>query len=334
MLRFGFCGVGGFVEKGVLPAISGSGQARAVALFDLSGQRRQQVGDAFHIERRFSTYEDLLACDEVDVVYVASPNRFHRGQAIAAAQAGKHVFCQKPMGLNARECSDMLDAVAAANVRLGVGFCFRYAGAQQKVRELLDAGDVGTPCALHMSFNFHGYTPETVGWRCDARLAGGGPMMDLAPHMVDLACWFLKAQVESVMAYVSPEKTDERIEEDALAILQMTNGTSALLDTSFNRRGDGAFYRVVGTQGAIRRDGIDAWHIGGREGAPLFLEKAGEAPQRIAYPVYEYLQNELDAFCLAVERDAEPPVSGCYGMEIQRVIDALYESGRTGRRCR
>lgn len=310
-----------------------SERAQAVALFDVSARRRDTVGEAFDVGQRFGTYEELLTRDEVDVVYVASPNAFHREQVIAAAAAGKHVFCQKPMGITAAECADMLTAVERANVKMGVGFCFRYAGAQQKVKALLDAGEIGRPCSFHMSFNFGGYTPENVGWRCDARLAGGGPMMDLAPHMVDMACCFLDAKVESVMAYVTPDKTDGQIEKDVLAILWMDNGTSALFDTSFNLRGDGAFYRIVGSSGAIRRDGIDYWHIGGTEGPPLFLEKGGEPPQQVPYATHEYLQHELDAFCSAVEKGEEPPVSGRYGMEIQSVIDAIYESGRTGRRC-
>ncbi len=332
MLRFGFCGCGGFIENGVLPALADAGNAQAAALFDVSEERRQHVGDKFGIEKRFDKYEDMLACNDVDVVYVASPNAFHKQQVIAAAQAGKHVFCQKPMGMNADECREMLAAVETAGVKMGLGFCFRYAGAQKKAKDILDSGEIGKPCTYHMSFNFHGYTPETVGWRCDAKLAGGGAMMDLAPHMVDLATFFMGAKVESVMAYIHPEKTDAQIETDALILLWMTNGTSAMLDTSFNLRGDCAFYRIVGSDGDIRRSGIDAWRINGKAGAPLIINKAGEESRQEDYSTHEYLQAELETFCQAVENGEEPPVSGQYGCEIQNVIDAIFESGKTGRR--
>ena len=334
MLKFGMCGCGGFVEKGVLPAMADAENAKAVALFDVSEQRRSQVGDKFGIDMRFDSYEDLLACDEVDVVYVASPNAFHKEQVIAAAEAGKHIFCQKPMGMDAGQCRDMLAAVEAAGVKMGLGFCFRYAGAQSKAKELLDAGEIGKPCSMHLSFNFHGYTPETVGWRCDAKLAGGGAMMDLAPHMVDLVCYFMDSKVESVMAYVNPEKTETQIETDALMILSMANGTSALLDTSFNLRGDGASYRIIGSKGAIRRAGIDGWRIDGKLGAPLVVEKGGEGAGQVDYDVYEYIEKELVAFCEAVKNGKEPPVSGQYGLDIQTVVDAVFESGKTGLRVR
>jgi predicted dehydrogenase len=326
------CGCGGFIEKGVLPAMADAENAQAVALFDVSDDRLQQVGDQFGIKKRFKKYDDLLVCDEVDVVYIASPNIFHREQVIAAAQAGKHVFCQKPMGMNARECQEMLAAVEAADVKMGLGFCFRYAGAQKKAKELLDAGEIGHPCTFHMSFNFHGYTSETVGWRCDAKLAGGGAMMDLAPHMVDLASFFMGSAVESVMSYIHPEKTKTEIETDALIILQMVNGTSALLDTSFNLRGDGAFYRIVGSSGEIRRSGIDGWRINGEVGVPLTVVKSGTEHGKVNYPAHEYIEKELVAFCRAVENGEEPPVSGQYGSKLQAVIDAVFESGKTGRR--
>ena len=332
MLGFGMCGCGGFVEKGVLPAMETADNAQAVALFDVSADRLKQIGDQFGIGRRFEKYEDLLACDEVNVVYIASPNVFHKDQVIAAAQAGKHIFCQKPMGMNAQECREMLAAVEIAGVKMGLGFCFRYAGAQEKAKELLDSGEIGHPVTFHMSFNFHGYTPETVGWRCDAKLAGGGAIMDLAPHMVDLACFFLDTTVESVMAYVNPEKTRTEIETDALIILWMANGTSALLDTSFNLRGDGAYYRIVGSRGELQRTGIDAWRINGKTGAPLTIVKSGKESRQVDYVIHEYIEKELVAFCGAVESGGEPPVSGRYGCEIQAVIDAVFESGKTGRR--
>ena len=332
MLRFGMCGCGGFIENGVLPAMADVENAKAVALFDVNEQRRRQVGDKFGIEKHFDSYEDMLACDEVDVVYVASPNVFHKEQVIDAAKAEKHIFCQKPMAMDAGQCREMLAAVEAAGVKMGLGFCFRYAGAQSKAKQLLDAGEIGLPCSMHMSFNFHGYTPQTVGWRCDAKLAGGGPMMDLAPHMVDLACFFMGSKVESVMAYVNPEKTETQIETDALMILQMANGTSALLDTSFNLRGDGGFYRIVGSQGEIQRGGIDPWRINGKVGTPLIIKKSEEQPRQIDYDLYEYIEKELVVFCDAIENGDEPPVSGQYGLDIQAVIDAVFESGRTG--CR
>ena len=334
MLRFGMCGCGGFTEKGVLPAMADADNAQAVAIFDVNTTRLKQLCEQFSIEKYFEKYEDLLACNEVDVVYIASPNAFHKDQVIAAAQAGKHIFCQKPMGLNADECREMLAAVEAADVKIGIGFCFRYAGAQEKAKEILDSGEIGSPCSIHMSFNLHGYSPEAVGWRCDAKLAGGGPMMDLAPHMVDLACFFMGSRVESVMAYVNPEKTETEIDTDALMVLCMANGTSALLDTSFNLRGDFASYRIVGCEGAVRRVGIDFWRINGKAGEPLIIEKMGEEPKPVDYATHEYIENELVAFCKAVENGEEPPVCGQYGLEIQAVIDAIFESGKTGRRVK
>lgn len=324
---FGICGCGDFMERAVLPMMQKVRDAKAIAA--CGGHDKTQVDKVcrqFKISCVCPTFKDLLKVDDVDAVYIASPNVFHKEQTIAAARAGKHVFCQKPMGMNAAECSEMMEVCRKEGVKLGIGFCYRFQGAQQQAKQLIKQGAIGEVSYIYISYNLPGYNPETVGWRCDPKMSGGGPLMDVAPHLIDLACFFLDDQVESVMAYVRPDRTETEIEIDALALLQFSRGARASIDTSFVR-GNRHNYTIVGTKGEIHAAGTMAWRTGGR----LTLRVEGEEKD-IPFSDVEHIEQELRLYCSAVARNEQPSVPGEAGLHVQAVIDTVYESGQTGKR--
>ena len=330
MLRFGMCACGGFIERAALPMIQRLDNMQATAAFDVNAECLQRIADMFDVPRRCGTYEELLAVDDVDVVYIASPNVLHKSQTIAAAAAGKHVFCQKPLALTGPDCKDMIAACKANGVQLGVGFCNRFGGAQQKAVELIKDGAIGEISHMHFSFNLGSYNPETVGWRCDPKLSGGGPLMDLAPHMVDFASYIFEDNVESVTAYVRPDLSETEIELDTVAAMQFSRGARLTMDASFVR-GNGCVYTIIGTRGEIHAVGTMVWLVNGEMIGKLTL-RAGGKEEELTFPTHEHIGMEMELFCAAVEKGEEPPVSGEAGYRAQAVIDAIYESGRTGRR--
>lgn len=331
MVYFGMCGCGGFVERVVLPMMEKTGDARPVAVFDVNAESMDRVCGKFNIPTKCNSFEELLTIKEVSAVYIATPNVFHKEQTVKSAIAGKHVFCQKPLGLNADECRGMIDVCRRAGVKLGVGFCYRFHGAQQRAKELVKEGIIGEVSYIYISFNLSDYNPQTVGWRCNPRISGGGPLVDLVPHLIDLACFFLDDKVESVMAYVRPDKTDTEIETDVLAILQFYGGARASIDSSFVR-GNLYNYSIVGTAGEIRAYGTMPWLTDGNMVGRLTLEKGGNVTD-INFPGIEHVEEELRLYCQALEKDEEPPVPGEAGLHVHAVIDAIYKSGRTGKRC-
>ncbi len=331
MIRFGMCGCGGFIEKAVLPMMAKVKNAKAVAAFDMNKATLDRVCSEFGIALKCSSFEELLRQEAVDVIYIASPNVFHREQVIAAANAGKHIFCQKPMGMNAAECEEMLEACSRNGVKIGMGFCYRFQGAQETVKRMISDETVGKVSHLSMSFNLGGYNPETAGWRCDPKMSGGGPLMDLAPHLIDLAAFLLDDEVYSVMAYVNPEKDENTIEIDSDAILQFRSGARVSMNVSFVR-GNMHNYTVVGRKGQIRAVGTMCWNneLPGIGKGRLFAEKEMNS-EEVDFTTEEHIEKELRYFCTAVEKGSEPPVSGADGLKVQRIVDAIYESGRTGK---
>lgn len=333
MLRFGISGCGLFMEKAVIPMLVKSQTAQIIAAFDTNTEKLTQVCKKFNIKSQCKSFEQLVEHQDVDVVYIASPNFLHTSQTIAAAKAGKHVFCQKPTGMNSDECRAAITACKENGVQYGVGFCNRFHGAIEKTRETINSGRLGDISYFHMSFNLFGFTKEAVGWRAIPKLSGGGPLMDIAPHMIDLARFLLDDEAEFVMGYTLPKKTDTEIEMDALAILQMKKNIWVTIDTSFNRR-ESIGYTVAGSKGAIRCFGGFGWLTGGKEQSLLTLEIQGKEPEVIEHSGHEHIAKEIFEFCNAVENNQPLPVSGVDGLKAQQIIDAIYKSAKTGKRIK
>lgn len=328
MLRFGMCGCGAFIQKAVLPMLARIDSLQVAAAYDTNQVQLERACADFRITRACANFEELLAAEDVDVIYVASPNVFHKEQVIAAAASGKHIFCQKPMGMNAAECVEMVAACRKANVRLGMGFCYRFQGAQQLAKTLMANGTIGDVSHIHYSFNLGGFTRETVGWRCERSLSGGGPLMDIAPHLIDLACYFLEDRVESVMAYVEEGQSEEDVERDAVVMMRCVKGATVSFDVSFVRWNQHQ-YTITGTHGEIRACGTMAWQSGGQMG--LYRNGIWEA---LTFSLDEHIETELRLYGEAIESGRPLPVAGEAGLHVQQVIDAIYESSRTGQRCR
>ena len=327
MIRLGICGCGKFVEQGILPLIKDLDNIKLVALFDTRVQAARRVAQEFAIPRSFDDFDELIGSDEIDAVYIASPNCCHKGQTIAAANAGKHVLCEKPMGLNAAQCREMLDACRQNQTKLGIGFCYPFGGAQQKVKQLIKENRLGDVSYIHISYNLASYTPENVGWRCDSKISGGGPLMDLAPHLIHLGCFFLDDKAESVMAYVRPEMTESQVETNVNAIIEFSRGRRLAIDTSFVR-GNPHNYTVVGTKGEIHALGTMSWRTGG---TLVLRDETGD--KAVSFDAVEAIAEEFRLFSAAIEHDEDVPAPGEIGLHVQAVIDAIYESGRTGKRC-
>ncbi len=332
MLGFGMCGCGRYIECAALPMIKVIPEAQAVAAFDVNPERVNTVADMFDIKSRCFTFEDLLKADGVDIVYVASPNVLHKPQTIAAAEAGKHVFSQKPLGMNAQECREMIAACKANGVKLGVGFCNRFQGAQEKVKNMVRDGVLGDVTYIHSSFSLYGFTKETVGWRCDPKLAGGGPLMDLSPHIVDWAAYVLDDIPDSAMSYVRPQKTDTQVEMDVVAIVEFKGGARLVIETSFNTRLCVPTYHIVGTEGKVEAGGTMIWLTQGLPVGDLTLTKGWDKPEKLEFSGQEHIGIEMSLFCQSIINNTEPPVPGEAGLIAQATIDAIYESGQTGQR--
>lgn len=208
-------------------------------------------------------FEEVINNSEVDGVVIATPSALHRQQAVDAFEKGKAVFCQKPLGRNAEEVRDVVSAAQKANKRLGADFSYRYTAAFQKILPIIQSGELGKIFAVDLKFH-NAYGPDKP-WFYDKKLSGGGCVLDLGIHLIDLLLYALNfPEVESVNSQlyakgVSLKGADE-VEDYANVQLALANETNAQLSCSWNLQAgceaviEASFY---GTKGGVALKNIN-----------------------------------------------------------------------------
>jgi len=233
--RLGFLGVG-WIGRCRMQAIVESGAARAALVCDSSDEAAQAALSLAPGARRAGSLDDMLA-EGVDGVVIATPSAQHAAQTARALEAGAAVFCQKPLGRNAQEAAFVVEAARRADRLLAVDFSYRFTQAGARMRDLARAGELGDVFALDLAFH-NAYGPDKP-WFYDPTLSGGGCVMDLGVHLVDLALWTLRdARVSSVASTLYADGArlgaDPAIVEDyATAEIAFASGALARLACSW-----------------------------------------------------------------------------------------------------
>lgn len=235
MVRLGFLGVG-WIGTDRLRAVAASGLAEVVVVADADAQTAARTAAEFGA--RSVPVEQLLADEDLDGVVIATPSALHAAQSVAAFERGLAVFCQKPLGRTARECADVVAGARAADRLLGVDLSYRHLQATQAVREVLGSGRIGAVHAVDLVFH-NAYGPDKA-WFRDPVLSGGGCVLDLGTHLVDLALWLLDFPVvQHVSARLFAQgrplagRTDV-VEDHAYACLDLDGGRLVSLTCSWD----------------------------------------------------------------------------------------------------
>ena len=258
MVRLGFLGTG-WIGRNRMEAMLATGRAEAVAICDpksdMAGEARAIAPAAVDA----GSFEDLLDL-QPDGVVIATPSALHAGQCLRAFEVGAAVFCQKPLARTAAEVEAVLDAARASNRLLGVDLSYRHTAAMQAIRERIRSGYLGRVFAADLTFH-NAYGPQS-GWFWEPELSGGGCLIDLGVHLVDLLLWlFDYPEVPEVRCNLlrdgRPARPDE-VEDYAAGELRLANGVSARIACSWNLAAgqdaviDASFYGTEG--GAAMRN--------------------------------------------------------------------------------
>lgn len=341
-VKWGVIGAGGIADRrtireGIMPAAN----AELVAVQDVAEDRVKEVAAKYDVSAVYTSEYDLLSDSNVEAVYIATPTHLHYSQVMAAAEAGKHVLCEKPLALTLAQCEEMVEECAARNVKLGVNFMMRFHSCHTALKQMIDEGKLGDLVMGRAELTCW-YPPIPGAFRQDPAMGGGGSFIDMGNHCVDLLEQFFGRTVE-VMCYTSNIVQDYASEDTAVAMLKFANGAVGVVDAMFNVPDAAArnALEVYGSQGSVYSFGT----IGqGSEGAlNVVLEDAGKAydagqarsadegKATITPSVINIYQAHIEAFSDAVIHDTQPPIPGEEGIWSHKVIDACYESARTGR---
>ena len=325
-VRYAVVGLGHIAQVAVLPAFAHARNSRLVAVVSGDAAKRREIARRYRLDHAFD-YGDYEAClEQVDAVYIALPNSQHAEYTIRAARAGVHVLCEKPMAVTAAECERMIAACAQHRVKLMIAYRLHFEAVNLKVIDLVRAGKIGEPKFFNSSFSM------TVR-RGDIRTKrdfGGGTLYDIGVYCINAARYLFRAEPTEVMAISvnSGVKALSQIDESTAAILRFDGGRVASFVTSFNG-GDVAEYHIVGSKGDIHVDPAYEY----AEGLGYTLTVDGKA-QRKTIGKRDQFAPELVHFSDCIRRDRTPEPSGEEGLADVRIVQALYQSAKSGRAVR
>jgi predicted dehydrogenase len=325
MVRFGIVGFGLHAVRRLMPGFALAQRCKVTALSTREMQKARDSAAEYKIPQAFDSTAELCKSKEVDAVLVTTPNALHLKDVLTAIEHGKPVLCEKPMGMNAGECRQMLNAARKAKLLLGVAHVFRFEDSTARFRERIANGQIGKPIFARAEFSYQGKAhPRT--WLTDAALAGGGPIGDVGVHCVDAMRYILQDEVKSVGARGMWDQASGGVEAAAVLSLEFVRGTLGSVMVSMR-----ADYRTplefVGDEGSVRADdGLTVDH-------PIMLElrrsgkliETEEISNKLAYA------RQVDTFADAVQGKAEFPVPAEQGWQNQEILDAAFLSLKSGK---
>ena len=325
MIRFGIAGFGLHAVRRLMPGFALARNCRVVALSRRDSNKAREAAAKYGIPYVFASTEELCRCPEVDAVLVTTPNARHLQDVLTAVAARKPVLCEKPMGMNADECRQMVVAARNAGVLLGVAQVFRFEESTARFRERITAGDIGRPIFARAEFSFPDSGHHRT-WLHDRSLAGGGPIADVGVHCIDALRYILQDEPRRVSVVGRSDERSGNVESAAIVTLEFQRGTLAVVLVSFR-----AHYRTplefIGEAGVLRAD--DALNVE----HPIKLELSRDGRRVAEETVSNQLAyaRQVDAFAAAVEGREAFPVPGQQGWQNQIILDAAYRSLSSGR---
>lgn len=317
-LGWGIVGLGRIAGSQIAPAIAASAGSRLACVVSRDQGRAEEFARAHGAATALDDYAKMLADPAVRAVYVATPNALHADQVIAAARAGKHVLCDKPLALTVADARRCVEECRSAGVRLGITFQTRYYDGIADAARLVRDGEIGTVTVAEVTMSGGRNLPR--GWRTDPALAGLGTLNNIGVHAFDLLRYLLGSEVSEVVAMTDAEP-GYRSETTALVLLRFASGTVAYVNanqTVPHSRDDIVLY---GTQGRVL--GLNLSRPD-REGTLSIVTSAGERtfPGR----THDGYRRVIEAFADAVARDQDPAPSGEDGVRSVQLTTAIAQA--------
>ena len=343
-LRLGVIGAGGIALRRTIPeVVRDVRNVEIVSVMDIDPAAAEKVAAQFGVPHSCATEEELLARDEVDAVYIATPQNAHCRQTVMAARAGKHVLCEKPMAVSLRECREMESACKEAGVGFMVGFSMRYNVYNRKAVELARAGRFGQFVMGRAQLTCW-YPPIPGAWRQDVAVSHGGALMDMGSHCLDLLEQIMDSRVREVFAFQDRMTHDypTEIEDASTVLLRFGNGAHGIVDNYFNLPDAAAqnSLEVHGTKGSLVGRGTigqdptgEMFTIFHGQGAYSADQVRNTEPEREEYRLEGkgIYGTAVERFASAVLNGVEPEISFDDGAHSVRLVQAIYRSAEAGR---
>ena len=350
IMRVGIIGAGAISQRGHIPGYRATPDVEVVALCDINEQRVRQVAEEMEIPRTYTDYEQMLAAEDLDLVSVCSPNTYHATMAIAALEAGAHVLCEKPMALAFDDAQAMVETARRAGRSLTIGHHMRHQPMMMAAKESIAKGELGRIYYAKASYLRRSGIPGYGSWFTNKDLAGGGAMMDIGCHILDLALWMLGhpqplTVSASVYSNFGPRAkglggwgadhlgAGARFDVDDLAsaYVRFAGGVTLLVEASWAGHGSGGQrLQLFGTEGGLE---VNPKLFGSEEPLHYFAERDGELiEEAVDFESSDELAyaREISSWVAAIRQGEPPFVTREQGAQVIQIIEAVYKSAGSG----
>jgi len=350
-LRAAVVGAGAIAVHGHIPGYQAVPDTQVVAICDTNYQRARQVAQEKGIPNAYPDAATMLAAEKPDLVSVCVPNVYHKPIAIAALQAGAHVLCEKPMALHYSDALAMVDAARSADRSLTIGHHMRFSPTAVAMHDCIAAGKLGEIYYAKASYLRRSGIPGYGSWFTNKDLAGGGAMLDIGCHILDLALWFVGHPRPVTVSASTFSKFGPRaqglggwgadhypagarfdVDDLATAFIRFENNITLTIEASWAGNGtDGQRLQVFGTEGGLELND----KLFGREQPVHFFgrNENGLTEEPLALETFDgsSYQREIAAWIEGIRIGRPPLVTGLQGAAVVQIIEAIYESAASGR---
>ena len=321
-LRWAVSGVSDIAIKALAPAVLAHPSAALAAVYSRSAERGGEFAQRFGIDTVYTDYHAMLADPAVDLVYVGGEVDRHAPETLSAAESGKHVLCEKPMALDAAECRAMIDACRANGVHLAIAYYRRYYPSVQRLTDLVRAGVLGEVIQASIDMSYYRRPLPERDWRTH-RAGGGGALMDIGSHRLDVLCGLL-GEPSRVAGFTAHRVHTHWAPDVETLIVEFVGGAHATLRCNWCAGANQDLFTVVGTEAVALLGALEEpSFILRRRGQPDEVVEAG-APAAITHgPLVADLTERLLA-------GAAPQFDGVAGYQASRIMDGCYRSAASG----
>lgn len=328
IVRYAVVGLGHIAQAAVLPAFRNAKRnSKLTALVSGDAEKLKELGKKYKAKTyAYEQYDECLASSEVDAVYIALPNHLHCEYAVRAAEAGVHVLCEKPMAVTAEECEKMIHA--ASDVKLMIAYRLHLEEANLKAIEIAQSGELGKLRIFNSVFCMQ---VKDGNIRVMPNELGGGTLYDIGVYCINAARYLFRSEPTEVFAATATGEGDSRFEQSeemTSVVLRFPGDRLATFTCSFGAA-DHSSYTVVGTEGDLRVEPAYDYAVK----LAHHLTKNGKTTKTV-FSKRDHFGAELMYFSDCILENREPEPNGSEGLIDVRIVQALYESARTGQPVR
>lgn len=337
-LRIGVIGLG--MGSYHITAFRTHPAAEVTAIADTDKRRLNEKGDDFQISKRYLSGEEMLKKEKLDIVSIATPNKFHKPLTIAALESGCDVICEKPMAMNAEEARQMWKAARKMKKRLMINFSYRFNEQSYAIKREVESGILGDIYFARTIWHRRRGMPGLGSWFSQKALSGGGPLIDLGVHRLDLALWLMGYpkpawvmagtynHILSRMAKKQNKPFD--VEDIAIALVKFKNGTTLELEASWAaniKEKELMETRLFGTEGGLIQRNINEEFDFEAE---IYIERNGCQYDMKLHPPVPAAHNAMYHFVECIINKKPHIATGEEGVIVMELLDAIYKSAEKG----